>query len=333
MKNCYFIILILVILLTCQNTWAQPKVDLPAKKDNTLYEDPAGALSNGVGEYFFVGRTGSNAQGKFRRGLIAFDITGNIPAGAIIDSVKLRLSMSQTTSGAQPIRLHRVLADWGEGTSNSPGGNGAPATPGDATWIHSFFNTKLWTKVGGDFVATMSGSQTVNNTGIYFWNSTSQMVADVQMWLNTPASNFGWLVLGNESGSQTAKKFDTRENFNPANRPVLTVFYHTVTRVEHKTPNTPAAFHLAPNYPNPFSANATFGNPRTTILFELPVAANVKLQILDLTGRELETLTAGNFNAGTHRVQWNAEKYSGGIYFYRLRAGNFSATRKLILVH
>jgi len=158
------------------------------------------------------------------------------------------------------------------------------------------------------------------------------MVADVQLWLNTPANNFGWLVLGNESGSQTAKKFDTRENSNPANRPVLTVFYHTATRVENKTQNAPATFSLTQNYPNPFSASATFGNPRTTIRFDLPAAANVTLQILDLAGREIETLAAGKFSAGAHQVQWNAERYFGGVYFYRLQAGNFSATRKLILL-
>jgi len=328
------VLLFCVIMLASQNSLAQFRPDIVARKDNTLYEDAAGALSNGAGEFFFAGRTGSNAQQKLRRGLIAFDIAGNIPAGAIVDSVKLRLSMSQTTSGPQPIRLHRVLADWGEDTSNTSAGNGAPATPGDATWIHSIFNTSLWVKAGGDFATIVSGSQNVGSIGVYIWNSTPQMVADVQMWLNTPASNFGWLVLGNESVSQTAKKFDTRENSNPANRPVLTVFYHTTTRVEDKNQNSPSTFHLAQNYPNPFPSHGRgiFDNPSTTIRFYLPDAAPVTLQILDLSGGEIESLANGKFSAGKHQVQWNAAKYPGGIYFYRLRAGNFSATRKLILV-
>lgn len=329
---CRATLLFCVIMLASQNSSAQLQANINAKKDNTLYEDATGSLSNGAGVSFFAGRTGPNAQQKFRRGLIAFDIAGNIPAGAIIDSVKLRLSMSQTMSGPQPIRLHRVLADWGEGMSNTSAGNGAPATSGDATWIHSFFNTGLWTRAGGDFAAAASGSQTVGNIGVYFWNSTPQMVADVQMWLNTPASNFGWLVLGNESGSQTAKKFDTRENSISANRPMLTVFYRRTTQVEDKNQNSPSAFHLAQNYPNPFSANETFGNPSTTIRFELPAAAAVTLQILDLSGREIERLANGKFNAGEHQVQWNAANYPGGVYFYRLQAGNFMATRKLILM-
>ena len=334
MKNCYFIMLFFIILLSSQKALAQLKADLAAKKDNTLYEDAAGTLSNGAGEYFFVGKT-NQTQNQIRRGLIAFDLAGKIPANAVIDSVKLRLVMAQQTiAGPQPVQLLRLVADWGEGTSNASGneGGGATSTTNDATWIHRFFNTSLWASPGGSFATTVSASQTVAGDGIYFWGSTPQMVADVQFWLATPANNFGWLLRGNETTFPTAKRFATRENVTPANRPVLTVFYRLGTRVENNAGATPAAFHLAQNYPNPFSANGTFGHPSTTILFALPVAANVILQILDLAGRELETLTAGNFSAGTHRVQWNAEKHPGGVYFYRLRAGNFSTTRKLILV-
>lgn len=331
MKKCYFVILLFVILLSSQNAAAQLKVDIDAKKDNTLYEDASGAFSNGVGEYFFVGKT---KQDQIRRGLIAFDLAGKIPAGTVIDSVKLRLVMTKTIAGAQPMQLHRILGDWGEGLSDAGGseGTGAPTATGDATWVHKFFNTGRWTTTGGDFTATASASQIVAGDGTYFWGSTPQMVADVQFWLNNPASNFGWLMRGNETAFPTAKRFATRENLTPANRPVLTVFYRMGTRVENNNQTTPARFSLAQNYPNPFFANGTFGNPNTSIRFDLPVAANVMLQILDLAGRELETLAAGKFSAGAHQVHWNAEKYSGGVYFYRLQAGNFAATKKLILV-
>jgi hypothetical protein len=331
MKTSQFFLLFCAILLSSQLSYAQGQANLSAKKDNTLYEDATGAWSNGIGMHFFAGKTSS---GLIRRGLIAFDIAGNIPAGAVIDSVKLRLSMSltNTNNGAQRIELHPVLADWGEGTSNAlpPGGSGVPATPGDATWKHRFFSMIFWTRDGGDFATTASASQTVNNVGIYFWNSTPLMVADVQAWLNTPANNFGWLVLGNENASQTAKRFDTREHTSAANRPLLTVFYHTPTRVENKQQNLPATFRLAQNYPNPLRASAF--NPSTTIRFYLPAAANATLQILDLNGREMETLLDGKFSAGEHQAQWNAEKYAGGIYLYRLRAGNYSATKKLVLM-
>jgi len=77
------------------------------------------------------------------------------------------------------------------------------------------------------------------------------------MWLKTPASNFGWVVLGNENRSQTAKRFGTRENATPADRPALIVFYRMTTRVEDKNQNSPSTFHLAQNYPNPFWSGAT----------------------------------------------------------------------------
>jgi len=331
MKKCYFVILLFVILLLSQNAAAQLKVDIDAKKDNTLYEDATGAFSNGVGEYFFVGKT---KQNQIRRGLLAFDLVGKIPTTAVIDSVKLKLAMAQTIAGPQPIQLLRMLADWGEGLSDAFAneGMGAASTTGDATWVHKFFNTNLWASAGSDFAATASASQTVAGDGTYFWGSTPQMVQDVQFWLSNPANNFGWLVRGNETTFPTAKRFATRENLTPANRPVLTVLYRMGTRVENNNQTTLARFSLAQNYPNPFFANRIFGNPNTSIRFDLPAAANVTLQILDLAGRELETLAAGKFSAGAHQVHWNAEKYSGGVYFYRLQAGNFAATRKLILV-
>jgi spore coat protein A len=190
-------------------------------KDNTLYEyDPAnGDLSNALGDHFFTGET---AMGKLRRGVLAFDIAGNVPAGSTITSVTLTLNMSKTPSNtARTVELHRLLADWGEGTSQASGeeGIGAPATTNDATWRHRFFDTVFWTTQGGDFSATVSASQSVGAIGPYAWTS-AQMAADVQSWLDNPATNFGWLVLGDESAGATAKRFDTRESGNP---PVLNI--------------------------------------------------------------------------------------------------------------
>src|SRR5438552_9554643 len=212
-------------------------------KDNTLYEyDPTeGDVSNALGNHFFAGET---AMGELRRGVLAFDIAGNIPAGSTILGVTLSLNMSRTGSDTpRTVELHKVLADWGEGTSVAPGeeGDGAPATPNDATWRHRFFDTIFWTTEGGDFSATVSASQSVGAIGMYTWSST-QMVADVQSWLNNPASNFGWLVLGDETAIATAKRFDTRES---ASQPVLTIQYTRVTPRPRPTPHlrpTPSAF-------------------------------------------------------------------------------------------
>ena len=189
-------------------------------KDNTLYEyDPAeGDHSNGAGFHFFAGE---NGMGELRRGVLAFDVAGTIPPGSTIIAVTLSMNMSMTQAGAVTVELHKLLADWGEGTSHAPmgEGDGAPATPNDATWRHRFFDTVFWTTQGGDFSATVSASQSVGGIGQYTWSS-AQMVADVQSWLDNPASNFGWLVLGGETAIAMAKRFDSRESASP---PMLTI--------------------------------------------------------------------------------------------------------------
>jgi len=204
-------------------------ININPSKDNTLYEyDPVdGDRSNALGFHFFAGETGMN---ELRRGVLAFDIAGSIPPGATITAASLSLNMSRTpTNTAYVMELHKLLADWGEGTSIAPGeeGDGAPATPNDATWRHRFFDTMFWSAQGGDFSATVSASQLVGPVGQYTWSS-AQMVADVQAWLDNPASNFGWLVLGDETAIATAKRFDTRESASP---PMLTIEFIRAPRV------------------------------------------------------------------------------------------------------
>jgi hypothetical protein len=217
-------------------------ISITPSKDNTLYEyEPTeGDHSNGAGLHFFAGE---NAMGELRRGVLAFDVAGIIPAGSTITAVSLTMNMSMTPAGAETIELHKLLADWGEGTSHAPQGegDGAPATPNDATWRHRFFDSIFWTTEGGDFSATVSASQSVDVTGQYTWSST-QMVADVQAWLDDPSTNFGWLVLGNETAIATAKRFDTRESASP---PLLTIEYIAAPRTR-PTPRprpTPAQRH------------------------------------------------------------------------------------------
>jgi hypothetical protein len=199
-------------------------IDINPIKDNTLYEYvPAdGDRSNALGNHFFAGETGPTAE--LRRGVLAFDIAGSIPAGSTITGVSLSMNMSRTPLDTnRTVELHVLLADWGEGTSIAPGeeGDGAPATTNDATWRHRFFDTIFWTTQGGDFSGTVSASQSVGAIGEYVWSS-AQMVADVQSWLDNPTNNFGWLVLGDESDVATAKRFDTRESTSP---PVLSIEY------------------------------------------------------------------------------------------------------------
>lgn len=200
---------------------------LGAMKDNTLYESATGSVSNGAGDYFFAGVTAITGGAALRRGLLAFDIAGFVPAGSTITNVELTLQMTRTIAGALTVSLHHVQQDWGEGASNAAGqeGGGTTALPGDATWKHTFFDAALWQTLGGDFDVITSASQQVAGLGSYTWGSTIELVSDVQGWLDAPSTNFGWVVIGAEQVIGSAKRFASRENLNASFQPGLSVTY------------------------------------------------------------------------------------------------------------
>lgn len=207
-------------------------VTLTPVQDNTLFEDVAGSLSNGVGDWTFVGRT--NSDNTLRRALMQFDIAGNIPAGATINSVTLTLNMSRAKSGTYDGALHRSLAAWGEGASDASGegGAGAPSETGDATWIHTSYATTFWSAAGGDYLGTASATLSLPTTlGPYVWSGAG-LVSDVQGWLDGNFANHGWLLrMVDEGPKRSARRFDSREHPTPSNRPSLFVDYTPVTVV------------------------------------------------------------------------------------------------------
>ncbi len=251
---------------------AQFQVTLPANLDNTLYQEATGAVSNAKGQYLFTGNT---LAGSLRRALLSFDVGGAIPAGSQITSVRVVLSMNMTIAAATPVHLHRCTASWGEGTSQALGneGQGAPATTGDATWVHRSFNTSNWTTVGGDFAATASATQQVGGNGSYTWGPAAGLTADVQGWLDNPSTNFGWIVLGDELATTTAKRFGSREHLTASERPRLIVDFTpppaTVTptgqgcTTSSTQPLTLSAVGL-PTIPNPNFAWRAAGAPPST---------------------------------------------------------------------
>jgi hypothetical protein len=211
----------LIALFLASPLWAET-VFIDATQDNTLYESLEGDVSNGAGDHFFVGRT---AQGEKRRGLIAFKNLNAIPAGAAIKSVKLHVRLSREETPPAMISLLRVQANWGEGASDAEGneGKGAPALEGDATWQHRFYSNQTWTQPGGDFPEVASASLSVGGQGFHTFSS-SGMKADVQDWNDNPGSNFGWILIGDETAA-SAKRFDSRSNPESEFRPMLEVEY------------------------------------------------------------------------------------------------------------
>jgi hypothetical protein len=199
-------------------------VHIPADRDNTLIEDPDGALSNGIGLHIRAGRT-NQPMNSIRRALVRFDVASALPADAIIDRVLLTLHQNSNNTEPADVSLHNVLANWGEAASFG-GGGGAPAEPGDATWLHTFYDYDFWVQQGGHFVPHASATATVSGNDFYTWQSTVQMVNNVRLWLKNPERNFGWLVMGDESTGGTAKRFDSREGRDSTRHPMLTIEYH-----------------------------------------------------------------------------------------------------------
>ena len=87
----------------------------------------------------------------------------------------------------------------------------------------------------------------------------------------------------------------------------------------------PQTFELGQNYPNPF-------NPTTVISYQLPANTLVTLKVYDVLGRLVKTLVQERQTAGVHSVTFNASSLSSGVYFYRLSAGSFVQTMKLMLL-
>lgn len=87
----------------------------------------------------------------------------------------------------------------------------------------------------------------------------------------------------------------------------------------------PNSYELSQNYPNPF-------NPSTSISFSLPAADNVSIKVYDVMGREVRTLINGQMQAGTHNTVFEASGLASGVYVYKITAGDYTATKKMVLM-
>jgi len=131
-----------------------------------------------------------------------------------------------------------------------------------------------------------------------------------------------------KGGYQLASAISTTLPFAPVNAQQWRTFRYSLSDVippDNPYSIIPGDYSLEQNYPNPF-------NPVTTIGYKLPINTFVSIKIYDLTGKQLLTLVNENKNAGTHEVNFNASGFSSGVYFYMIKAGNFTQARKLVFL-
>jgi hypothetical protein len=175
-----------------------------------------------------------------------------------------------------------------------------------------------------EFTVSWSGED--DASGIRFYTVyVSENGGEPEVWLSdTEATSMTYT--GNDGSTYT---FWSSAADQVGNRSVRGTEPEAVTTVQVPTSiertDLPAEFSLSQNYPNPF-------NPGTVIRFGLPEAADVRLEVFDLAGRRVAVLTDGTRAAGWHTVTFNGSGLSSGVYVYRLRAGEFVQSRKLVLV-
>ena len=136
--------------------------------------------------------------------------------------------------------------------------------------------------------------------------------------------DFGWSV-SISGGYAVVGAYLDDDNGTDAGSAYVYSGFTTPVGVENEEVGLPVEFSLSQNYPNPF-------NPVTVIEYELPEASEASLVIYNLRGEEIARLVDGQQQAGYHKVIWNASNVASGVYFYRLQAGNFVQTRKLVLL-
>lgn len=203
-----------------------------AERDTSIYQAPPNSSAGGAAGIF----VGSNGMGSPRRGLIAFDIASVVPVGSTITSASLSMVHGAGSGGESvDVSLHRLTADWGEGVAGngSPtiagGGSGFAAAEGDATWSARFHSSTApvpWSSPegAGDFVPQASGSATVGRAldTLYTWTSNDFLVSDVQNWLDSPASNFGWLLMSGAEGTASSVRvfYSSEAGVNGAGMPL-----------------------------------------------------------------------------------------------------------------
>jgi hypothetical protein len=166
-------------------------------------------------------------------------------------------------------------------------------------------DTGNWTGQAETFAAIVDLVRSKRNTGVVSWNLWHVRDSDGQKSSETPTLFF----------ADGAPK--------PAYYKVQAVLEGAATSVREGQ-EFPKAYQLSQNFPNPF-------NPTTKVSYRLPVASEVRLVVYDLLGREVANLVTGRKEAGTHTVPFDAKDLGSGMYFYRLRAGEFVATKRMVI--
>ena len=184
----------------------------------------------------------------------------------------------------------------------------ALSTPGDET-----FQAPLYTQLSLE-----EGS--VNRAIIRYADLDGLL--DARGLENGDSEQFIWTILASDGRDTVQVSTKTGPNFNPVSRNIT---LERAAQTSAEDSNVPRRFALEQNYPNPF-------NPATKIRYDVPNQSQVRIAIYDVLGRQVQVLVNEELSAGSHTVEFDATRLASGVYIYRMEAGSFVQTRKMMLV-
>ncbi|MBK8564214.1 MAG: DNRLRE domain-containing protein [Saprospiraceae bacterium] len=199
---------------------AQTTITLTATEDTEIWNNNASDQLKNYGSCNILYLNGASSAPK-QRDLVRFNLS-SIPANATITSATFRMVKIGGSSSSKNISVHRVTAEWVEGTGSCPGSTGG--TNGPCSWQIRMGST-AWATHGGDYNASAEATVAVAGNGAYNWTITSL----VQNWQNGIFPNFGVLVRFATENQNSEIDFGSSEHATTGNRPQLTVTYTVPT--------------------------------------------------------------------------------------------------------
>lgn len=188
------------------------------------------------------------------------------------------------------------------------------------------FDGELWPRdfdaymyLYGPGTTVFDGELATNDDGSFDWHSRIEHVAEV-------AGDYYFVVVGQDA--HVPPRNDDSDRWRDPARGEYLFFLESSGDggpVSNETDGLPETFTLGDNYPNPF-------NPSTTFAYTLPEAADIKLQVFNVLGQHVATLVEGLKTAGRYNVRFDASHLSSGMYLYRLEAGDFVMTKRMLLI-
>jgi hypothetical protein len=193
--------------------------------------------------------------------------------------------------------------------------------------------------VTGVYISTDNGDtwaqSTLNNVNIYSMAASGNYIfaGTAENGVYASSNNgVSWIQKNEGLGNRTVQSMCfagdyiyAAVNVQSASKSVYKRLMQDFLGIKKSGNEVPGSFSLLQNYPNPF-------NPSTNIKFQIPRNSFVILKIYDIAGKEISELTNEELNPGTYEIEFDSSNLSSGVYYYRLTAGEYSETKKMILI-